>query len=187
MQQLLQQHPLAKTASSWTIDPSHSSAEFSVKHLMIATVRGRMAIARGDIEYDPERPTQPRVDAELEVASIDTGAEQRDAHLRSPDFFDAQTHPTIRFVSTRAEALDAEHGKVHGELTIRGVTKPVVLDVAYEGVARDPWGKQRAAFRATTTIDRTQWGLTWNQALETGGVLVGDKVKVELNLSLVQR
>src|ERR1051325_11246818 len=123
MQQLL--HPLAKTTTSWTIDAAHSSAEFSVKHLMIATVRGRMSIARGEVDYDPAQPAAPRVDAELEVATINTGAAQRDAHLRSPDFFDAANHPTIRFVATRAEPIDAPRGRLHGDLTIRGVTKPV--------------------------------------------------------------
>jgi polyisoprenoid-binding protein YceI len=185
MQQLL--HPLAKTATSWTIDPLHSSAGFAVKHLMIATVRGRMAIARGEVDFDPARPHEPRVDAELEAASIDTGAPQRDAHLRSPDFLDAANHPTIRFVATRAELLDAQRGRLHGEVTIRGVARPVVLDVDLEGATKDPWGKNRVALAARATIDRNDWGLTWNQALETGGVLVGDKVKVELNLTLVER
>jgi polyisoprenoid-binding protein YceI len=177
----------ARALREFDLDPAHSSAEFGVKHLMIATVKGRMKIPRGTVRYDARDPAATLVEADVDVASIDTGAPDRDAHLRSPDFFDAAQHPTMRFVATHAEPTGEGAGQLAGELTIRGVTRPVVLDVEMDGEADDPWGKHRVALTARATLDRTEWGLAWNKALETGGVLVGDKVKVELHVSLVER
>jgi len=176
---------LAQRPTEYAFDLAHSSAEFSVKHLMIATVKGRMAITGGHVRYDPARPEDARIVAELAADSIHTGDEKRDGHLRSPDFLDAAQFPTLRFESDRVEQVDEERYRVYGRLTIRGATRSVVLDVEHEGRAKDPWGKTHDALVARTTIDRSEWGLSWNAALETGGVLVGDKVKVELNLQLI--
>lgn len=174
----------SQQTTTWTVDPVHSRAEFSVRHLMISNVRGSIPIKGGAILQHPD-VTKSRVVAELDVAGVTTGAADRDAHLRSADFFDAAHHPTMRFESTRVE--EAGDGlRVHGELTIRGVTRPVALDVELAGEAKDPWGNQKGGAVATTTLDRRDWGLTWNAALETGGVLVGDKVKVTLDLQAVK-
>jgi polyisoprenoid-binding protein YceI len=168
----------------WHIDPAHSSAEFVVRHLGLSRVRGRFR-SFGGVAKVAERPEDSSVSVELDAASIDTGEPTRDAHLRSPDFLDAATHPTLRFVST-AVRPGPKGGTVDGELTIRGVIRPVTLDVRLEGVGPDPWGGSRAAFSATTEIDRTEWGLTWNQALETGGLVVGKTVKIEIEVQLVR-
>lgn len=171
----------ARDATAYDLDPLHSSAEFAVKHMMIATVRGRIPIVKGTAVRGQKGWD---IDAELDVAGIDTGAKQRDDHLRSPDFFHAEEHPRISF---RARGPDERDAKVVGDLTIRGVTRPIMLDVERNGEGRDPWGNQRVSVTATTTLDRHEWGLHWNAALETGGVLVGDKVKVTLELQGVER
>ena len=176
----------ANDVQSYAIDPAHSSAEFSVKHLMIATVKGRIAIANGHVAWNERDPGASSIVAELPLATIHTGDEKRDAHLRSADFFDVERHPTMRFESTDVQGAGDDY-RVRGNLTIRGVTRPVTLEVEKDGVATDPWGNTKVALTARTTIDRTEWGLTWNAALETGGVLVGDKVKVELNVQLVEK
>lgn len=173
-------------SSTWELDPAHSRAEFSVRHLMIANVRGSIPILRGTIVRDERDVTKSRVSAELDVGLIATGAADRDAHLRSADFFDVAGHPTIRFESTQVE--EVEDGlRVKGDLTIRGTTRPVILDVELLGEAKDPWGNTKAAAVATTSFDRRDFGLTWNAALETGGVLVGEKVKVTLDLQAVRK
>ena len=181
-QQTTQQNP---QTTAWTIDPAHSRAEFAVRHLMISTVRGVIPIKTATVTRDERDATRSRVVAELDVARIDTGAADRDAHLRSADFFDVERHPTIRFESTRVE--ETEDGlRVHGDLTIREATRRVVLDVELLGEAKDPWGNQKAGVLATTAFDRRDFGLTWNAALETGGVLVADKVKVTLDLQFAK-
>lgn len=172
--------PATTSVVVYDLDAAHSRAEFAVKHMMIATVRGHIPILGGTLEQRGERDV--RVKAELDVKGISTGSDQRDAHLRSPDFFDAESHPAIAFEST---GFDGE--TLEGNLTIRGVTRPVRLAVTKEGEGRDPWGNWKVAVTATTTLDRTQWGLTWNAALETGGVLVSDKVKVTLELQFAKR
>jgi polyisoprenoid-binding protein YceI len=177
---------IGQQATRYAFDLSHTSAEFSVKHLMIATVRGRLPVKGGFVEHDPTHPERTRIVAELDAAGISTGQGDRDAHLRSADFLDAGTFPTIRFESTRVEKLASGAWQVAGELTIRGVAQPVVLEVEHEGEAKDPWGKTHVGLTGRTTIDRARWGLAWNQALETGGVLVGDKVKVELHVELLE-
>lgn len=174
------------TTTTWTIDPAHTTVEFSLKHLMISTVRGHFGAVSGTIVLDEQNPSASSVTAEIDVTSIDTRQEQRDAHLRSADFFDVEKFPTIAFRSTRIEALGGGSYNVHGDLTIRDVTRPVVLETTDEGRGGDPWGGQRAGFSATTKIDRRDFGLTWNQALETGGVLVGNDIKISLEVQAVK-
>ena len=175
--------------STWQIDPSHSLAEFSAKHMMITTVKGRFGNVSGTIIVDERNPDQSRVEAEIDVASIDTRAEQRDEHLRSPDFLDAENYPRITYLSRRVEGSSRNPGdefRVIGDLTIRGTTREVTLDAVYEGTGKDPWGGERVSFSAKTRIDRRDFGLTWNQALETGGLLVGHEIKISLEVQAVK-
>ncbi len=171
----------------WAIDPAHSEVGFSIRHLMISSVKGRFGAFRGHLDFDEARPTEAAVDVEIDVASVDTGSADRDAHLRSPEFFDADACPTIRFVSRRVQPLDEDHFKVVGDLTLHGVTREVVLDVCYEGSGTDPWGNRRAGFTANTKINRKDFGLTWNAALETGGVMVGEDVKITLDIQVIKQ
>jgi polyisoprenoid-binding protein YceI len=175
----------AAATSTWSIDPAHTTVEFSVKHLMISTVRGHFGAVTGTIVLNEQDPAASSVTAEIDVTSINTRQEQRDAHLRSADFFDVETFPSIKFQSTRIQR-DGDHYDVVGNLTIRDVTREVVLHTSDEGRGGDPWGGQRAGFSATTKIDRREFGLTWNQALETGGVVVGNDIKVTLEVEAVK-
>jgi polyisoprenoid-binding protein YceI len=169
---------------TFQIDPSHSEVGFTVRHLGLSKVRGRFGSFSGTVVVG-EDPTASSVEADIELASVDTRDEGRDTHLRSPDFFDVEANPTMTFRSTSV-AADGGTWKVQGELSIKGVTEPVVLDVTFEGaISADPWGNPRIAFVAETEIDREAFGLTWNQALEAGGVLVGRKVKVQLEIQAV--
>lgn len=180
--------PTATT--TWTLDPTHSLVEFSAKHMMITTVKGRFDDVEGSIVVDEENPDRSRVEVEIGAASIDTRTEQRDDHLRSADFLDVENHPKITFRSTRVEGAYAKPGdrfKVAGDLTIRGTTREVVLDVTFEGAGQDPWGGQRASFSAQSKIDRRDFGLTWNQALEAGGVLVSNEIKISLEVQAVKQ
>lgn len=170
---------------TWTLDPAHSSVTFSAKHMMVTTVRGSMKIRDLDLEVDADHPERSTVRVSMDAASIDTGQEARDEHLRSEDFLKTDEYPTIDFVSTKVVPTGRDAGKLHGDLTIRGVTRPVVLDAAYAGIVPNMQGGQRAAFSATTTIDREDFGLTWNVALEAGGVLVSRQIKVEIELAVV--
>jgi polyisoprenoid-binding protein YceI len=171
---------------TWAIDPSHTSVEFSVKHMMITTVKGRFAAVDGTVtrNEDGEWTAEVRMDA----ASIDTRSEQRDEHLRSADFLDAASHPALTF---RSRAVNADFDtpgtpvRIVGDLSIRGVTREVVLDGSFEGTGTDPWGGARKSFSASTKIDRRDYGLLWNQALEAGGVLVANDVKISLDVQLV--
>jgi polyisoprenoid-binding protein YceI len=172
---------------AWQIDAAHSEIQFSARHMMIATVRGQFKNFTGTVEGDEQNPTAAKVDVQIETTSLVTGDEKRDGHLRSPDFFDVETYPYITFKSTRVEQLDGEHAKLHGDLTIRDVTKPVVLDVEYAGQAKTPWGTTNAGFNAQTKISRKEWGLNWNVALETGGWLVSDEIKINIELELVKQ
>jgi polyisoprenoid-binding protein YceI len=176
--------PISEIATQWQIDPSHSNVEFSVRHLMIASVKGRFGEFAGSVNIDADDPTRPSVDVTVDVASIDTRQAQRDAHLRSPDFFDAEKWPKLSFRGNRVAGDTDSEFKLYGDLTIRDVTRPVVLSVTKEGEGSDPWGNFRAAFSATTKIDRREFGLTWNQALETGGVVVGDEIKISIDVEL---
>ena len=174
----------------WEIDPVHTTVEFSVKHMMFTTVRGRFKGVKGTIEVDEKNPDHSSVNVEIDAVSIDTGAADRDAHLRSADFLDVENHPKITFRSKRVEGAANREGdefRVLGDLDIRGKTIEVALDVTYTGRGKDPWGGERAGANATTDIDRREWGLQWNQALETGGVLVGNKVKIEIDVQAVKQ
>jgi len=172
----------------WELDPKHTTIEFAVKHMMFTTVRGRFNSFAGSIEIDPEKPDQSRVEVSIDANSIDTGAADRDAHLRGADFLDVEQHRTIIFRSTRVDGAYREQGdhfRVTGDLDIRGTVLPVTLDVTFEGVGKDPWGQQRAGFVGNAEIDRRDWGLRWNQALETGGVLVANRVRIEIQAQAV--
>jgi len=172
---------------SWKIDPAHSQIQFSIRHMMISNVRGRFENFTGVVEFDEQDLKRSSVDIQIEAASVNTREAQRDGHLKSPDFFNADKYPYLTFKSKRIEKTDATHGRIVGDLTIRDVTKQVVLDVEYSGQAKSPWGTISAGFSATTKINRKDWGLTWNQALETGGVLVGDEINVSIELEIVKQ
>ena len=169
---------------TWSIDASHSEVGFSVRHLGISKTKGRFGSFRGDIVV-AERPEDSRVAVEIDAASVDTRDAGRDEHLRSADFFDAEQFPTMIFRSTGVRPAGSDW-KVDGELTIRGVTRPVVLDTELVGLEKDPWGNERVGFAATTEVNREEFGLTWNAALETGGVLVGKNVKIHLDVEAVK-
>ena len=179
--------PSTTTTTTWQIDPTHSHVEFAVKHLMIATVKGRFADVQGSIVANDDNPNDARIDVTIAAASIDTRQDQRDAHLRSPDFLDVERFPTITFRSKRIEARKGDEFRIVGDLTIRDTTREVTLDAEHTGRARDPWGNERAAFTATTKVNRKEYGLTWNQALEAGGVLVGDDLKITIDVELVKQ
>ncbi len=177
-----------QTASStWNIDAGHSIADFSVKHMMVSTLKGRFATLEALSRGDVSDPLTASVTATLDVASITTNDETRDAHLRSDDFFNAEKFPAITFTSKRVERVDAENYRLVGDLTIRDVTREVVLDTEFEGQVADPWGNQRAGFTATTQISRGEFGVNFNGLLETGGVIVSDKVKITLHIELVRK
>jgi len=174
-------------AMVWVIDPAHSKATFSAKYVMINTVRGQFNVLNGQVHIDEEHPENSWVEAEVDAASIDTQNEMRDGHLKSPDFLDVEKYPTLHFKSTKVERVKDEEYRVTGNLTIHGVTKEVTLDAEYSGQATDPYGNKRAGLSATGTINRKDWGLNWNMALEAGGVLVGDKIKIEIDLSVIEK
>lgn len=169
-------------AGTWNIDPSHSSVEFSVRHL-VGKVRGQFKSFSGSIDVG-EDPLASRVDADIDLASVDTGDEKRDAHLRSPEFFDAENHPTMTFRSTEVRS-NGDGYAVVGELSLKDVARTVELDLEFNGVSGDPWGGTRAGFTATTELSRKDFGLEWNVALEAGGFMVGDKVKVTIEIQAV--
>ena len=168
---------------TWTLDPAHSAVTFSAKHMMLTTVRGSMAIRDLELDFRPDDLAASSVRVALDAASIDTGQDARDNHLRSADFLEVDTHPAIDFVSTRIERRGDEYA-IHGDLTIRGVTRPVVLAAEYAGTAPNMQGGQRAAFSATAKIDREDFGLTWNVALEQGGWLVSKEIKIQIDLAV---
>jgi len=171
---------------TYDLDQAHTTVEFIARHLMITKVRGRFRRFSGALTI-AEVPEASSVAVTIEADSVDTSQDQRDAHLRSADFLDVDSHPTLDFRSTAVEPADDDHWKVTGDLTLVGVTRPVVLDVVFDGASTTPWGTQAVAFSATTEIDREDWGLTYNQALETGGVVVGKRVRIELNVEAVLR
>jgi polyisoprenoid-binding protein YceI len=171
----------------WDFDPVHSSINFWVRHLMVSKVHGRFHDWKGTLELDDDDPSKSRIEVSIDAKSIDTRDEKRDAHLRSPDFLDADNHPAITFKSTAIEKKGEDRLLVHGDLAIRGTNRPVILDVEMGGRAKDPWGGERTGFSATTAIDRKDYGLQWNMALETGGVLVGDKVNITIEVEAVKQ
>ena len=177
--------PLAGT--EWQLDTAHTMVEFAARHLMITTVKGRFGKVSGTVAFDARAALEPIVEIDIDAASLDTREDRRDAHLRSGDFLDVDKHPKIRFRGGRIEGNPLDDFKLHGELTIRGVTRKVVLDVSHEGRSLDPWGVEHLGFIAKTKIDRRDFGLTWNMALETGGVLVGDEIKISIDVELIRK
>ncbi len=171
----------------WQVDGAHSAVNLTVRHMVISKVRGRFTRWNATLDLDTADLSRSAVEVEIEAASIDTGVADRDAHLRSPDFLDAQKYPSLRYQSRRVEVLSPERLRVVGDLTIRNVTREVALEVEYGGQGKDPWGHQRAGFTATASLNRRDFGLTWNQALETGGVLVADRVDVEIELQAIRQ
>lgn len=172
--------------ATWNIDNVHSNVDFVVRHMMVTNVRGSFNDYSGTIEFDPENPAATEVDVTINVASVDTGAEDRDNHLRSADFFEVETHPTMTFKSTSVEITGDDTAKLTGDLTIRGITKPVTLDVEFLGQINSLFGDVRVGFEASGKLNREDFGLTWNQALEAGGMLVGRDVKLALSVQAVR-
>jgi polyisoprenoid-binding protein YceI len=175
------------STTTWKIDPTHTAVEFGVKHMMFTTVRGSFGAFDGEVSLDQENPSNSSVQVEIDATSIDTGVADRDNHLRSGDFFDVENFPRITFRSPRVSGSIAEGAtfELVGDLTIRDVTREVVLEASFDGTGTDPWGGARAGFGATAKIDRRDFGLTWNQALETGGVLVGHDITITLQVQAV--
>jgi polyisoprenoid-binding protein YceI len=171
---------------TWVIDPAHSTVEFEARHLMVTKVRGRFGAVDGTIDIAAD-PLQSSVRAVIEAASVDSGDAKRDEHLRSPDFFDVEQYPTIDFQSKSVAPRGADNYEVVGDLTVHGITRQVTLDLEYHGEVIDPWGAKRAGFSAQTTVNRKDWGLEWNVALETGGFLVSDKVRLILEVEAVKQ
>jgi polyisoprenoid-binding protein YceI len=177
--------PVTGAKTQWKLDPTHTLVEFSAKHLMITTVKGRIADVEGTISIDEKNPSNSSVEATLNAASIDTRTDQRDNHLRSSDFLHIEKYPQIKFRSTRIEGARDEF-KLTGDLTIRDVTRPITLDVKFEGQTKDPWGGERIGFSASGKIDRREFGLTWNQILETGGITVGNDIKIGIEVEAIK-
>lgn len=171
---------------TWTIDPAHSEINFTVRHMMISNVRGQFENFSGTVEFDEVNRANSTVDVQIEAASINTNDPKRDGHLRSPDFLDADNFPFLTFRSTRVELINNDNAKIYGDLTIRGETRPIVLDAEYNGKVKSPWGSNSAGFSASGKINRNDWGLNWNVALETGGWLVADEIKIFLEMELIE-
>ncbi|MEA2597955.1 MAG: hypothetical protein QOF01_4424 [Thermomicrobiales bacterium] len=180
-------NPTATTATTWAIDASHTTVEFSVRHMMVSTTKGRFAGVSGTLVIDEQDPTRSHADVKIDAATVDTREEKRDAHLRSADFFNVETHPEITFKSTRVVPESSDRYKVYGDLTILGVTREVVLNTEYQGQNKTPWGSEVIGFSAETKISRKDWGLTYNAALETGGFLVGDDIKIHLEVEAIKQ
>lgn len=179
--------PLALEAATWKIDPDHSSVQFQIRHLNIANVRGSFEKFQGTVRLDEEDITKSTAEIAIEVASVNTGVAKRDEHLRSPDFFDVAKYPTMTFVARKVVQTGKDQLKLTGDLTLRGVTKEVVLNVSGPTPqVKDPWGNVRRGAAATTTIDRRDFGLTWHKALDTGEPLVGNQVGISLELELIK-
>jgi polyisoprenoid-binding protein YceI len=175
------------TTSTWNIDPGHSAAQFKVKHMMISNVKGEFTSLQGGLQLDEQNVENSRIEAEIEAATISTREPQRDAHLKSADFFDVERFPTLSFRSTKVSRKGGDEVSVKGDLSIRGVTRPVTFAVEGPSApAKDPWGNTRIGLSATTKINRKDFGLTWNAALETGGILVGDEVTITLDIQFVK-
>lgn len=179
---------LRALTGTYDLDPTHTRLGFAAKHAMVATVRGHFAEFSGVIEIDADDPSKSTARVSIDASSINTGNEQRDGHLRTNDFFEIETYPTITFTSTRAAVeSDGETYQLWGDLTVKGVTREVELTLDYQGTATDPYGNLRVGFEGRTTVNRKDFGLTWNVALETGGILVSDKVKIELDISAIKK
>lgn len=181
----IQRRKTMKT-NTWNLDTNHSAISFSVSHMVFAKVRGRFGAWSGKVDLNPLDLTQSSVEVEIDGASIDTGVADRDNHLRSSDFLDVEHFPKLRFKSTKVEKAGGDRYRIHGTLSIRDVTRDVVLDAEYGGEGKDPWGNQRVAFMATTSLERSDFGLKWNQVLEAGGVLVGERINIEVEVQAVK-
>ncbi|RCH66986.1 polyisoprenoid-binding protein [Streptomyces sp. SDr-06] len=177
---------LAALSGTYTIDPAHSSIGFTVRHAMVTNVRGSFAEHEGTLTLDGANPAASAATIDVKIASVDTGIADRDAHLRGPDFFDAERFPAMTFRSTEALALGGDKYRMIGDLTIKDVTRPLAIDLEFNGTATDPYGNQRVGFEGGAEILRSDWGLTWNAALETGGVMVSDKVKLTFDISAIK-
>jgi polyisoprenoid-binding protein YceI len=179
---------LRELAGTWSLDPAHTSIELSVRHMMVATVRGRVQARSGQLRIVPGDPSASTVELEIDATSIETGNADRDTHLKSADFLDVEHFPTMSFRSTRVD--DWSDGDqtfvVQGELTVRDVTRPVSLECEFGGIVKDPWGNDRIGFTATSVIDRSKFGLTWNTAMEGGGLVVGDRVKLSTDAEFIR-
>jgi polyisoprenoid-binding protein YceI len=173
-------------SGDYVLDPTHSRLGFVARHAMVTKVRGAFEDFEAKAHLDFEDPTKSTADVTFQIASISTGQKQRDEHLRTNDFFDAPTYATGRFVSTSVKKVDDETYELTGDLTIKDVTKPVTIDFEFTGAAKDPYGNIRAGFDGTTTIKRSDWGISWNAALETGGVMVSDKITLEFDVSAIK-
>jgi len=172
---------------TWDIDPSHSRVGFAAKHAMVTTVRGQFTDYTADVYLDEQNPANSRIKLEIKTASVESGNADRDKHLRTGDFFDIESHPTLVFESTKVEKADGDVYTLIGDLTINGVTNPVSVDWEVNGATTDPWGNFRAGFEGKATINRRDWGLQWNVGLDKGGVLVSEKIKLEFDISAVKR
>ncbi len=170
---------------SWKIDSSHSQITFSVRHMMISNVHGRFETFGGTVDFNEADPAKSIVDIKIDASTINTRDPMRDNHLRSPDFFEAEKYPSITFVSKRIEKVDNNHGRIYGDLTIRNITREVVLDTEYSGQSTI-WGKTSAGFSASTLINRKNWDLNWNKVVESGGLLVGEDININIDLELVK-
>ncbi|MFE2375140.1 YceI family protein [Streptomyces sp. NPDC059398] len=177
---------LAALSGDYSIDPAHSSIGFTVRHAMVTNVRGSFTEHEGTLHLDGSDPAKSTAAIDIRIESIDTGMADRDGHLRSGDFFDAEQFPHMTFRSTRAEQLGGDAYRIVGDLTIKDVTKPLSIDLEFHGAATDVYGNQRVGFEGSTEILRSDWGLTWNAALETGGVMVSDKVKLTFDISAIK-
>ncbi|GHH51858.1 YceI family protein [Streptomyces candidus] len=178
---------LAALTGEYTVDPSHSSIGFTVRHAMVTNVRGTFAEHEGTLRLNGSNPADSEARITVRIASIDTGVADRDNHLRSADFFDAEAFPEMTFRSTRAEQLGGDDYRISGDLTIKDVTRPLSIDLEFNGTATDVYGNERVGFEGSATILRSDWGLTWNAALETGGVMVSDKVKLNFDISAIKK
>jgi polyisoprenoid-binding protein YceI len=178
--------PHSARAGEYTVDPTHTTVAFGVRHLF-TTVNGVFRSFEGHISFDPDHPDKTKVEGSIDAASIDTNVEKRDDHLRSPDFLNVEKYPKITFASTQVTDVDKENhkGKLHGDLTLHGVTKPIVLDVEFLGQGKDPWNNTRAGFRAATKINRKDFDVTWNKVVESGGFLVGDELNVAIDVEAI--
>jgi polyisoprenoid-binding protein YceI len=180
--------PSISMASPWIIDTDHSNVGFKVRHMMVSNVKGDFARFSGNVDIDDKDPAKIKVDAVIETASINTGVAKRDEHLKSPDFFDVAKYPTMTFVSRKVKKEGLDKFKIYGQLTLHGVTKDVVLDVqGLNNSFKDPWGTIKKGASATTTINRKDYGLAWNKAIESGGVMVGDEVNISLEIELLKK
>jgi len=179
-------HRMSNT-SRWVIEPTHSLVEFTVRHMMIANVKGRFSEVEGEVIGDPHDLTGATIQVSINTASVDTRVADRDNHLRSADFFDSENYPQMTFKSTKITKTGEGEYRIDGELTIRDVTNPITLEATFEGAGKDPWGGERAGFSAKGKLNRKDYGLTWNAALETGGVLVSDEVKINIEVELLKQ